>query len=191
MLGEFLLDKGMPTDVADIRREHVEAYIADVLTKWKSATAHNRCRSLHSFFNWLTDEGEATASPMARLKRPTIPEESPDVLSEDDIRKMLKVCAGKGFEELRDTAIVLLSMEMSRSNSASAPKTWKISLPPEVVVSICSVSDRNPIPRSLSFVITSIRYFSERPSRSRRHVVTRSGRGIGLYPHWHHCCTTV
>jgi hypothetical protein len=34
---------------------------------------------------------------------------------------------------------------MSRSNSARAPKTWKISFPPEVVVSICSVSERKPI----------------------------------------------
>ena len=29
---------------------------------------------------------------------------------------------------------------MSRSNSARAPKMWKISFPPLVVVSICSVS---------------------------------------------------
>jgi len=31
------------------------------------------------------------------------------------------------------------SRMMSRSNSANAPKIWKMSLPPEVVVSICSV----------------------------------------------------
>lgn len=109
--GEFLFDKGMPTDVANIRREHVEAYIADVLAKWKPATAHNRYRSLHSFFNWLADEGEITASPMARMKPPHIPEESPDVLSEDDLRKLLKACAGKEFEQVRDTAIILLFVD--------------------------------------------------------------------------------
>ncbi len=101
----------MLTEVANIRREHVEAYIAEVLEKWKPATAHNRYRSLHSFFNWLTDEGEITTSPMARMKPPNIPEESPDVLSEDDLRKLLKTCAGKAHEELRDTAIVWLFMD--------------------------------------------------------------------------------
>ena len=34
----------------------------------------------------------------------------------------------------------------SRSNSARAPKTWKISLPPLVVVSICSVRLLKPTP---------------------------------------------
>jgi hypothetical protein len=38
----------------------------------------------------------------------------------------------------------------SRSNSASAAKTWKTSLPPGVVVSIASCRLRNPIPRSAS-----------------------------------------
>jgi hypothetical protein len=39
----------------------------------------------------------------------------------------------------------------SRSNSASAAKTWKTSLPPGVVVVwMLSCSDRNPTPRSAS-----------------------------------------
>ena len=54
----------------------------------------------------------------------------------------------------------------SRSNSARAAKTWKISLPPLVVVSICSVRLLKPIPRSCSPAIVSIRCGSDRPSRS-------------------------
>jgi hypothetical protein len=45
----------------------------------------------------------------------------------------------------------------SRSNSASAPKTWKTSLPPLVVVSICSCRERKPTPRSCSCRTVSIR----------------------------------
>lgn len=60
--GEFLHEQGLPTDVANIRREHVEAFIADVLATWKPATAHNRYRSLHSFFNWLTDPYSVTSA---------------------------------------------------------------------------------------------------------------------------------
>ncbi len=41
----------------------------------------------------------------------------------------------------------VLSRIIDRSNSASAPKMWNTSFPPEVVVSIASVKERNPILR--------------------------------------------
>jgi hypothetical protein len=41
-LGAFLPDHGMPTDPAAITREHVEAFIADILSRAKPATALNR-----------------------------------------------------------------------------------------------------------------------------------------------------
>jgi hypothetical protein len=52
-----------------------------------------------------------------------------------------------------------------RSNSASAPKMWRISLPP-IVVSIASESEAKPAPLSPSWRTVSIRCGSERPSRS-------------------------
>ena len=45
-LARFLADQGMPQDVANIRREHVEAFIAHLLELWKPATANNRFRDL-------------------------------------------------------------------------------------------------------------------------------------------------
>ena len=36
----------MPTAPAAITREHVEAFITDLLERWKPATAHNRYRAL-------------------------------------------------------------------------------------------------------------------------------------------------
>src|SRR4051812_4963724 len=38
----YLDEHGMPTDLAAIRREHVEAFIEDLLRRWKPATAANR-----------------------------------------------------------------------------------------------------------------------------------------------------
>ena len=52
------------------------------------------------------------------------------------------------------------------SNSASAPKMWKMSFPPVLVVSMLSVSERNPTDRSSSLWIISTRFFNERPRRS-------------------------
>ena len=41
-LHQYLMDQGMPLNVGSIRREHVEAFITDLLEHWKPATAHNR-----------------------------------------------------------------------------------------------------------------------------------------------------
>lgn len=40
------------------------------------------------------------------------------------------------------------SAAMARSNSVTAPKTWKISRPPAVLVSMASVRERSSMPRS-------------------------------------------
>ena len=63
LFGEFLADRGMPTQVEDVTREHVEAFIADLLARFKPATASNRYRALQVFFKWLLEEGEVTRSP--------------------------------------------------------------------------------------------------------------------------------
>src|SRR5690349_1327984 len=41
-LTAFLAERGMPTSVAGIRREHVEAFLEDLLGRKSPATAHNR-----------------------------------------------------------------------------------------------------------------------------------------------------
>ena len=108
-LAGFLSDRGMPTSPASIRREHVEAFITDLLERWKATTAHNRYRGLNSFFRWLVEEGEIRDSPMARMKPPRLPEEPPPVLREAQIRRLLEVCEhDKTFIGRRDAAIVAL-----------------------------------------------------------------------------------
>lgn len=111
-LGAFLTDEGMPTDVEYITREHVEAFVAHLLERWKPATADNRYRALHRFFNWCVDEEELIArSPMERMKKPAIPEAPPPVLRESDIRALLKSMSGKSFRDRRDTAIVRMLLD--------------------------------------------------------------------------------
>jgi hypothetical protein len=63
----------------------------------------------------------------------------------------------------------------SRSNPTSAPKTWKMSVPPELVVPIRLVRNLKPTPRSASAATTSIRRRSERPSRSNRRAARQRG----------------
>lgn len=104
----FLADRGMPRQVASLHREHVESFVEDQLARLRPATAANRYRSLQQFFRWLVEEGELRESPMARMKPPTIPEEPPAVISEDDIRKLFATVAGQDFDDRRDTAVLRL-----------------------------------------------------------------------------------
>lgn len=111
-LGAFLDARGMPTSPAAIRREHVEAFITDLLERWKPATAHNRYRGCHAFFRWLLEEGEIRSSPMERTKPPRLPEEAPPVLREPELRAILAACArDRSFEGRRDEAVLRVFMD--------------------------------------------------------------------------------
>lgn len=110
-LDDYLVRQGMPTDPLHIKREHVEAFIADLLERWKPATAHNRYRALNSFFGWCVEEGEIATSPMAHMKPPAIPETPPAVLDEEQLGRLLKACEGRDFAERRDMAILRLLID--------------------------------------------------------------------------------
>lgn len=105
-LSRFLAERGMPTAVGAITREHVEAFIDYLLGHWKPATASNRYRALKRFFGFAIEEGEIRESPMRNMKPPKVPESPPAVLGEDELRALLRACEGSGFEERRDAAIV-------------------------------------------------------------------------------------
>jgi site-specific recombinase XerD len=107
-LAEFLEERGMPVEVASIHREHVESFVAHLLATRAPATAANRYRALRRFFGWLLDEGEITRSPMERMKPPAVPEVPVPVLSDDEIKRLLKACAGTDFAARRDLAIIRL-----------------------------------------------------------------------------------
>ncbi|MDP9359614.1 MAG: tyrosine-type recombinase/integrase [Chloroflexota bacterium] len=108
---EYLAAQGMPTDPANIAREHVESFVADLLTRHKPSTASNRYRALQTFFRWMVDEGEVAASPMARMKPPAIPEASPAVVTTAQLDRLLKACDGKEFTNRRDAAVVRLFLD--------------------------------------------------------------------------------
>lgn len=91
-LSVFLAEHDLPSDVSEIRREHVEAFIADLLSRTKPANAANRFRSLQQFFKWAVEEEEIAESPMAKMRPPRIPEQPAPLLSTDDMRALLDTC---------------------------------------------------------------------------------------------------
>ena len=107
----YLGKMGMPTTPEAISREHVESFITYLLAKWKPLTAATRYRGLQQYFKWLVEEGEIKESPMARMKPPRVPEQPPELFSDDDLRRLFKVCEGRSFEERRDMAIIRLLLD--------------------------------------------------------------------------------
>ncbi len=108
---DFLVRVGMPTEVDRITREHIEAFIADQLERWKPKTAQVRYGDLRQFFKWAMEDGEITSTPMANMKPPTVPDVPVAVVSDDDLKKLLKACEGKDYQERRDTAILRVMID--------------------------------------------------------------------------------
>ena len=110
--GEFVTRSGMPPDVGDLRREHVEAFLIDLQAQgWKPASVANRYRSLQQFFKWLAGEGEIKTSPMANMRPPTVPEQPPQILRTEELKALLATADGTGYDERRDTAILRLFVD--------------------------------------------------------------------------------
>ncbi len=111
-LAGYLAAAGMPTAVGAIRREHVEAFIEDLLTRKAPATAHNRYRGCQAFFAWCAEEGEVRESPMARMKPPRLPEAPAPVLLAGQLRKLVETTEkDRSFVGIRDAAILRLFLD--------------------------------------------------------------------------------
>lgn len=111
MLELHLTERGMPTLVASIRREHVESFLATMTETYKPASVRNRYTGVRQFFGWLLEEGEITETPVKNIPPPMIPENPPPILSDAQIRALLKVCKGSEVEDRRDLAIVSVFLD--------------------------------------------------------------------------------
>ena len=109
--GDFLADRGMPLIVEAITREHIQEYLGNLVRTKSANTAANRHKSLKLFFDWLVREGELRESPMRNVKIPAVPDQPPAVLDDEALRKLLRVCEGKGFHERRDMALIRLLID--------------------------------------------------------------------------------
>ena len=101
----------MPRTVAAVHREHVEAFIEDQLARLQASQRGEPLPQPPAVLQWLADEGEIRESPMARMKPPTIPETPPEVLRDDQLKKLVAACSGTEFDDRRDLAIIMLLVD--------------------------------------------------------------------------------
>jgi site-specific recombinase XerD len=101
----------MPTTASAISREHIEAFLAALVDRVAPATVAKHYRSLQQLFRWLVDDGEIPRSPMEKMRPPAGSEQPVDVLSDDELRRLLAAAKGNTFENRRDTAMLRMLID--------------------------------------------------------------------------------
>jgi site-specific recombinase XerD len=143
---DFLRARGKELVTAD--RADLEAFIGDLLARRAAATAWTYYKVLRILYAWLVEEQEIDTSPMARMKPPIVPEQPVPVVPDDGLRRLLKACDGRDFEARRDTAIILLLLDIGpRRGELAGVKLADVDLDLEVI----TVLGKGRRPRSLPF----------------------------------------
>jgi len=161
---KFAREKFGITAVDRVGRDTIESFIEDQLARWKPTTASVRYRCLQQFFKWLLEEGEITADPMARMKPPIVPEVPVPVVSDADLKKLLKTCDGTTFEDKRDLAVLRVMIDTGiRLAECAGIRLADVDLELEVII----VTGKGRRPRAVPFgkrtATTLDRYLRLRP----------------------------
>ena len=79
--------------------------------KLKPSSVHVYYRTLKAFFNFLVREEILTRSPMVNIKAPKLPKVIIHPFSLEDIKRMLVVCGGRRFYDVRSRALILVFLD--------------------------------------------------------------------------------
>jgi site-specific recombinase XerC len=130
---------------------------------------------LRVLYAWLVEEQEINANPIARMKPPIMPERPVPVVPDDGLRRLLKACDGRDFEDRRDTAIILLLVDIGpRRGELAGVKLADVDLDLEVITVLGRAAGRA---RSRSAARPVLRWtaISAPGPATARHASTGSG----------------
>lgn len=97
------------TSVDAVKREQVISFMQKQKEGGLSATSISRSLSaIKMFHRYLTRERLAKEDPTSLLETPKLWKRVPDVLSAMEIEAMIKASQGRGWQQIRDTAILEL-----------------------------------------------------------------------------------
>lgn len=106
MFAAWLVDTERPA-LHEVTRRDCEGWFTEQREAGRAkATMRSRWIALRSFYNWAHLEDEVDANPMERVKVSRAEPDPPDVLTDDDLRALLKATEGRSFNERRDHAII-------------------------------------------------------------------------------------
>jgi site-specific recombinase XerD len=142
-----------------LHREHIEAYISTLIKPDSAGNAHQHFRTLRTWFTWLVDEEEMDRSPMRTMKAPELGEVEVPIIPDEDIKKLLKACAGKGYAERRDTAIIMMFLDTgARLSEVTERMNEKLDLDINVLHVLGKGNRERPAPFGRATAVAMDRY---------------------------------
>lgn len=106
-LAQWLDANGHPDDVATLTPDQVRGWLVDLARDMSPSTVRGRYIAVKLFLSWCVREGEVDTHPMANVDAPKVGEKVTPILSPADMRRLLDDCAGQGFADVRDRALVM------------------------------------------------------------------------------------
>lgn len=110
-LAEWLAVHHPEVGPAEMTREHVRGWLVHVRDTTSSGTARSHFAGLRHFTRWLVAEGEAEQDATDGIRTPAPNDVTTPVLSLDEIRAILGTCAGNGFVNRRDRAVLMVFVD--------------------------------------------------------------------------------
>jgi site-specific recombinase XerC len=107
-LGRFLGRVGREAQVADLTSDALRQYMLTALESFKPSTCANRLVILRAFCRFLVSEGLLPADPSASLRAPRVEIQPVPLVSDPQLRSLLKTCSGTSFADRRDLAMFRL-----------------------------------------------------------------------------------
>ncbi|SKK75309.1 phage integrase family protein [Mycobacteroides abscessus subsp. massiliense] len=95
-----------------VDKQLVQRWVAELLAAGReAATVVSRQLAMKRFSAWLTAEGELDHDPLLGIARPKIDVKVVESLTDDELKAMIKACAGRELRDRRDEAILRLMVE--------------------------------------------------------------------------------
>lgn len=104
----FLDTPAQHPTVASLTPENCRNYMLSCAERLKASTAANRLVVLRAFCRFLVAEGLLASDPTANLKPPKVQQQPVPIVSDEQLRALLKTCSGTSFADRRDQALFRL-----------------------------------------------------------------------------------
>lgn len=100
---------GVP--LADITREQVQAWLADLGRQRTSSTVDTYYRAVRRFYGWAAKLELLDRNPVTAIERPQLATKVVEVVPDADLKRLVRACAGKTWRDRRDLALIRLLAE--------------------------------------------------------------------------------
>jgi site-specific recombinase XerD len=107
-------------DLLTLAKADIQDWVAAMAAARLPSGVMTRFSSARAFYNWAEAEELIKRSPMYRLKAPANPPPLIIMPPVDDVRAILRACAGKDFEARRDTSLIRIMCEPGAPRASEA-----------------------------------------------------------------------